>query len=550
MSDIFTLVSCREELDSLIEEQTGTVCNKHTESPNDSRRTSITAAENKSFNIQDFSDWLRICYSDSVQLIDKTIKSELLTDRSILNYLVISSLYTIRYLLNDSYMRLDEYVYFSCALPDNQSFCEKNVLTKYTRLKKCSTEKSKPATTSSNLYTVKRGIHDHDALIEFEDLPFNNDYTQRMSRRAQKYLNSYYSHLFDIDKIDKGKKTKAVSYKIRLFMPTYALLLIEDNKYLIAKLKEHKENQSDSLNRSQDAELSNKYTKEYSPRFRKEPPTGIEIPKAQKVKVTYKASIPNINNVVISSYEKISDNCDPSEDQDVEYLYSEDQKSELFQNICKSLRNIEESYSFMIEKMRDTHYYNDPVNRILFLYKLNRAIPLDYLSIIFTPPSDSNFDEDTILRINAIGDNIWKFLLYNKYFNDSLLSPNGAVEDDFNLIEKRFLAQLTSRYSLEELDRYLSAYLAEHRAIEEKSPAEEIESQFLSNYRSILNAYNIRPYVEISNSNEKDRQNIGLPSLFERFVFDFRYESNNRISNQIQLLLTTARIINRLFGLE
>ena len=250
------------------------------------------------------------------------------------------------------------------------------------------------------------------------------------------------------------------------------------------------------------------------------------------------------------SYEKISDNCDPSEDQDAEYLYSEDQKSELFQNICKSLRNIEESYSFMIEKMRETHYYDDPVNRILFLYKLNRAIPLDYLSIIFTPPSDSNFDEDTILRINAIGDTIWKFLLYNKYFNDSLLSPNGAVEDDFNLIEKRFLAQLTSRYSLEELDRYLSEYLAEHRAIEEKSPAEEIESQFLSNYRSILNAYNIHPYLEISNSNEKDRQNIGLPSLFERFVFEFRYESNNRISNQIQLLLTTARIINRLFGLE
>ena len=96
MSDIFTLVSSREELDSLIEEQTGTAYNKPTESRNNGSRTSIAADDNDSFNILDFSDWLRICYMNSVQLIDKTIRSELLTDRSILNHLVISSLYTIR----------------------------------------------------------------------------------------------------------------------------------------------------------------------------------------------------------------------------------------------------------------------------------------------------------------------------------------------------------------------------------------------------------------------------------------------------------------------
>ena len=436
MSDIFTLVSSREELDSLIEEQTGSLCNKHTESLDNSGHTSIAADDNDSFNILDFSDWLRICYMNSIQLIDKTIRSELLTDRSILNYLVISSLYTIRYLLNDSYMRLDEYVYFSCTLPDNQSFCEKDVLTKYTRLKKCSTEKSKPATTSSNLYTVKRGIHDHDALIEFEDLPFNNDYTQRISRRAQKYLNSYYSHLFDIDKIDKGKKTKAVSYKIRLFMPIYALLLIEDNKELLAKLEEHKEKQSDSSKKTQDMESSKKYTKDYSPHFSKDPPTGIEIPKAQKVKIKYEDS--KFNNIAIPSYETISDKCDPTEEQnsDAVFFYSEKQELNLFKDICKKLRNIEDCDSSIIEKAREYHYCDDTVSRLLFLYKLNRAIPLDYLSIIFTPPSDSNFDEDSILRINTIGDTDWKFLLYNGYYNDSLLSPNKPIEGTFIAIQK------------------------------------------------------------------------------------------------------------------
>ncbi len=557
MSDIFTLVSSREELDSLIDEQTGTAYNKPTESRNNGSRTSIAADDNDSFNILDFSDWLRICYMNSIQLIDKTIRSELLTDRSILNHLVISSLYTIRYLLNDSYMRLDEYVYFSCILPDQQSFCDNDILNKYTRLKKSTAAISEPVATSSNMYTVKRGIHDQDALIEIEDLPFNNDYTQRISRRAKKYLNSYYNNLFDIDIIDKGRKTKAVSYKIRLFMPIYALLLIEDNKELLAKLEEHKEKQSDSSRETQDVEFSNDYTKEYSPRFRKEPPTGIAIPKGQKAALKYEAS--KFNNIAIPSYEIISDKCDPTEDQDSDavFFYSEKQELNLFKDICNKLRNIEDCYSSIIEKAREYHYCDDPVSRLLFLYKLNRAIPLDYLSIIFTPPSDSNFDEDTILRINTIGDTDWKFLLYNGYYNDSLLSPNKPIEDAFSLVEKHFLAQLTSKYSLEELDRYLSAYLLEHRTINGESPAEEIESRFLSYYHSILNAYNIYPSVKIVGNNdsdskkeETDRQDIGLRSLFERFVLDFRYEINENISNGMQLLLTTAKIINRLFGLK
>lgn len=552
MSDIFTLVSCREELDSLIEEQTGTVCNKHTKSQNDSRRTSITAVENESFNIQDFSDWLRICYMNSVQLIDKTIRSELLTDRSILNHLVISSLYTIRYLLNDSYMGLDEYVYFSSILTDHQSFCNKDILTKYTRLEKSTAAKNEPVATLSNMYTVKRGKHDQDALIEIEDLPFNNDYTQRISRRAKKYLNSYYNHLFDIDIIDKGKKTIAVSYKIRLFMPTNALLLIEDNKELITKLKEHKEKQSDSSKRTQDVELSNRYTKEYSPRFSKKLPTGIAIPKGQKAVLQYQAT--GISHVVNLDY-TITENTDEY-DEFVKRIYFEDQVLEFFKDICNNLRNIEDCYCFMVEKATEYHYYDDTVNRILFLYKLNRAIPLDFLSIIFTPSYYSNFDEDIILRINAIGDTDWKWSIYNGYGNDPLLLTNESIEDVFRHIEKHFLAQLTSKYSLEELDRYLSAYLVEHRTTNEKSPAEEIDSHFLSYYFSIVN--NIHTCVDpinndnAKNSKKKENANYktGLPLLFEQFVSEFRYESSNNIFNRFQLLLTTAKIINRLFDLK
>ena len=129
--------------------------------------------------------------------------------------------------------------------------------------------------------------------------------------------------------------------------------------------------------------------------------------------------------------------------------------------------------------------------------------------------------------------------------------------DCYSLVEKHFLAQLASKYSLEELDRYLSAYLVEHRTIRGESPAEEIESRFLSYYHSILNAYNICPSVKTVGNNdsdskkeETDRQNIGLRSLFERFVLEFRYESNENISNQMQLLLTTVKIINQLFGLK
>lgn len=210
----------------------------------------------------------------------------------------------------------------------------------------------------------------------------------------------------------------------------------------------------------------------------------------------------------------------------------------------------------MAEKATEYHYYDDTVNRILFLYKLNRAIPLDFLSIIFTPSYYSNFDEDIILRINAIGDTDWKWSIYNGYGNDPLLLTNESIEDVFRHIEKHFLAQLTSKYSLEELDRYLSAYLVEHRTTNEKSPAEEIESHFLSYYFSIVN--NIHTCVDpINNDNaknskkkENDNHKTGLPLLFEQFVSEFRYESSNNILNRFQLLLTTAKIINRLFDLK
>ena len=239
MSDKYTIVSNREELDLLIKELLGKTNIKHSTIKNDNsanENNKIEKTDNNKptesvndiqSNIADFSEFLDFCYYRSFKLLADSIhNNELLTltqrnaaltlsrdlmlSFPILNHLIISSFYTVRYLLNDSYMKLDEYVYFSSIAQNSESFLNKSFLNDttasytYVISNAPNTTTDEIITESSNnrsitLHKIKkkkikadrRKINDY-ILTENADILFDSNFTKTIRKLTEKSLNSHY----------------------------------------------------------------------------------------------------------------------------------------------------------------------------------------------------------------------------------------------------------------------------------------------------------------------------------------------------------------------
>ena len=149
MSDKYAIVSSREELDSLIKDLFGQTNIHHSREKKADRNELTEPLNHDQIDTSDFSEFLDFCYYRSFKLLADsihnntslsteqrnaalTLSRDLMLFFPIMEHLIVSSLYTVRYLLNDSYMRLDEYVYFNLSLKKGQSFLNNDFLNKYT----------------------------------------------------------------------------------------------------------------------------------------------------------------------------------------------------------------------------------------------------------------------------------------------------------------------------------------------------------------------------------------------------------------------------------
>lgn len=534
MSDIYTLVSNEEELKLLIEELKRTEINHFAISPNDNNGSNKSVKSNLT-DILDFPELLEFCYYKSIMIVINRIKKDntitepqqyealslaqcLLFDFSIFNHLLISSLYTVKYLLSNHYMMLDEYVYYSTFLEDGQSFLDKEVLKAYT---------TKAEYKYFNNPSIKLKVYniDTELLKGHEVFKCDFDYTDRINTLVAKINKSYFKHLFDIDKI---KYKGGSAYAIRLFMPTYALLFTEITKEVIKKTEEklrdqdsqaiqHKQENENASN-DQNTKTSSKRKNTWAARFHMKKRTGIEI-----------AEIP-------SSNESQRDNSVNQENNNSEgTIDTSDQIEITYENIKKTLRALEDDYIFMVDRMKEDPFYDDPVNRLLYLYKLNRTYSCDYLSTIFLPTSSDKFSSDIILALNKVPDFEYRCSLYRakNYCDEN--NPAIAIDHIFPLVEKTFLALLASKFSLEELDRHLHSYLRNPVPIKDENNSEQIVTyaellidHYLHTYsRNIGKKESNIPNDSATLESNQELSHSGLPELFERFVENFKYKEDD-----------------------
>ena len=171
---------------------------------------------------------------------------------------------------------------------------------------------------------------------------------------------------------------------------------------------------------------------------------------------------------------------------------------------------------------------------MLFLYKLDRAFPLDYIRVLFYTDLSNNFNKDFILTLNKIPYIKIMCILFFKYCRsnsnitaDVLSDFNKAIDCIFPTIEKLFFAMLTSKYPLEKLDKYLETHCKiaiENQPVNTSvnNPNHSSKSLF-DPVRSLFYIENsTTPYMYVNSNDAK----TDLPTLFTRFVKEFPYKTN------------------------
>ena len=544
MSDIVPIVHSRNELDSLIKNILGTTSIQHSTENNTKCNESIQPANQAHIYISDFSEFLDFCYYRSFRLLANSINNntslsteqrsaaltlsrDLMLSFPILDYLVISSLYTVRYLLNDSYMRLDEYVYFSSFSESSQSFLNVKFLNETTDISRAIRINNLKATneisaTKSSYKThiklhriirtgykirpkIKKRKNNKSETTETKeekeiqyilslnkDIPFDSDFNQSLTILANNSLKSHYKYLFDYDTI---QEPNGKSYVIRLFMPTYVLLFSD----LIKSRQTEREKDE------------NKFT-----RLKKLKHSGIKIPPQQRY---------------------------------YDQLLPPQPAQKLMRDIKQALTDTENTYQFMVGKMKEDLYYKDHINETLYLYKLSRVFPIQYLRTILTPSFSSNFNKDFILILNKIPDISIRSALYTKSYHKfrgfKLCDFDRAIDCIFPDIEKLFFAMLTSKYSLECLDKYLQLY-----------SKKEIEDQLNNATSDSSNTTSKKLFdtnqglFHTQNSHDTFLRNIltiddsiPLNKVFEIFVKNFHYENIETILGLVNRLNLQAGTI-------
>ena len=527
MSDKYAIVSSREELDSLIKDLFGQTNIHHSREKKADRNELTEPLNHDQIDTSDFSEFLDFCYYRSFKLLADsihnntslsteqrnaalTLSRDLMLFFPIMEHLIVSSLYTVRYLLNDSYMRLDEYVYFNLSLKKGQSFLNNDFLNKYTDIaaaqilenSESSKDKSTKETSCNTIVihkvkkTTKTKKADKKSIIyaldRCKDIYFDSSFSKSISTLANKSLNSHYKYLFDYEKISEPH---GQSFAIRLFMPTYELLfahLIEDRKR--RSEKEGKSTRLPSINH-----------------------TGIKIPHYQQ-----------------------------SGDDSKAYNLPAKKRQKLYRDIQQELSDTEDSYQFMLKKMERDQYYEDPINKILYLYKLNRAFPVLYLQTILSSNYSYNFDKGFILTLSKIPDIVVRCELYAESYHKSrifgLQDFDKALDCVFPDIENLFFAMLTSKYSLEDLDKHLQSYFEKESEKESEKQTEytpatngNVSSKKLfdptcSLFSSIMDRYNAMklPFLNLNDT---------LPTTFDKFVKDFPYMTPEAVYGMYDKLL-------------
>ena len=401
-------------------------------------------------------------------------------------------------------MQLQNYVriFSSANLSKSESFLQSDILRRHTE--------------KEHRYglTVHSPIHnsfkiDDEKNDENHAIKYDQDYTDAINRLANKGNKSHYKYLFDYRTVPM---TNGSGYVIPLFMPEFTLLFVK------------------MIKKKGNGKLS-------YPRKIKH--SGITIPED---------IFTDQNDIESDDLETTAN----SKNKNTEKSTSQRFRDSTF----KSLKYIDEDFMYLKDKMKQDKYYSDDaVKQMLFMYRLNRTFPLDYLSTIFSTDNLDHFDPALITVFNRIPDIKLRCRLYNSYHQVPVGLLKIVIDTVFPLLEKTFFALLAGKCSFEALDQHLDKYF--------KLPLGSVTTHTLSHEKNTTSlAKNITNNITLIYEHSKDvcdekikylskktkyKNRTTLEALLLFFIGQFNYTDDDDIFKAYDYLIgqKTSEIYKR-----
>ena len=437
MSTNFTIISKESDFQQLLSK----LKDKGIKLQLPSSDTSYSSDNNHSFKnqINDSDEYIDFCIFKTFSLLLDSIRSnnelsndlksssiiflrELIFNKKFREHLVISVLYTTRYLTSNSYMRINLYVYYQAYGNNKKCFWDKDHINDFTTMK----DKKKNSLI----------IRNPNKKLKMNKKGPEKSYKDGIDGFAEQVPNSLYRNLFDLE-----PSTGSKASFIRLFLPTYALI---SNHYMEIRDKKTEMKEKEKENNEEASEKST---------HSKRPP------------------LPNLQIDI------------PDELQDISIKLDDKLVSELDEKIRTTLDCFELEYSNMANFIKnDPFYTSSEANKCLYFYRLNLAFPMQFLLSIFNPKLQPHFILDYIKAVIKIPDNYTRCIFYQyiAFFSGDLQLINDVIDIIFPTIEEICFAYAAIRYNFDYqlLDNDLTKYVNKHISSDHIFNASMIKDDF------------------------------------------------------------------------
>ena len=437
MSTNFTIISKESDFQQLLSK----LKDKGIKLQLPSSDTSYSSDNNHSFKnqINDSDEYIDFCIFKTFSLLLDSIRSnnelsndlksssiiflrELIFNKKFREHLVISVLYTTRYLTSNSYMRINLYVYYQAYGNNKKCFWDKDHINDFTTMK----DKKKNSLI----------IRNPNKKLKMNKKGPEKSYKDGIDGFAEQVPNSLYRNLFDLEPSTGSKQSF-----IRLFLPTYALI---SNHYMEIRDKKTEMKEKEKENNEEASEKST---------HSKRPP------------------LPNLQIDI------------PDELQDISIKLDDKLVSELDEKIRTTLDCFELEYSNMANFIKnDPFYTSSEANKCLYFYRLNLAFPMQFLLSIFNPKLQPHFILDYIKAVIKIPDNYTRCIFYQyiAFFSGDLQLINDVIDIIFPTIEEICFAYAAIRYNFDYqlLDNDLTKYVNKHISSDHIFNASMIKDDF------------------------------------------------------------------------